>query len=212
MVFSSNRQGAWNLYGKTVGVEEQADQLLNQAMSHFPMSWSPDGRVLALEARSPNAGIDIYLWQDDEFTAFLATEFDERMPKFSPNGRYIAYVSDESGRRQIHVSGFPNLGVTSPISTNGGTDPLWSPDGRELFYRQGRQVMVVGVETEGDFEASAPRMLFEGDYVADIYQNWDVASDGQSFVMVLADPERPREIRIVQNWFDELKRLVPTDP
>ncbi len=72
--------------------------------------------------------------------------------------------------------------------------------------------MVVGVETEGDFEASAPRMLFEGDYVADIYQNWDVASDGQSFVMVLADPERPREIRIVQNWFDELKRLLPTDP
>ena len=133
------------------------------------------------------------------------------MPKFSRNGRYIAYVSNQSGRHQIHVVDFPQLDMTRPVSTEGGTEPLWSPNGRELFYRHGKRVMVVDVTRKESSTPAHPRMLFEGDYAKGLYQNWDVAPDGESFVMVSRDADRPREIRIVENWFDELERLVPVE-
>ena len=95
------------------------------------------------------------------------------------------------------------------MTTDGGTEPLWSPEGNELFYRQGKTVMAIAVDTTGDFEASTPRPLFAGDFVLDIHQIWDVSPDGERFVMVLEDPERPREIRIIRDWLSELEHLVP---
>jgi len=108
------------------------------------------------------------------------------------------------------VTTFPQTGTVHAISTNGGTEPVWSLDGRELFYRHGPQVMVVQVESDVAFATGPPRVLFEGDFVFNVYQNWDITPDGQRFVMV-EELSRPREIRIVPNWFDDLRRLVPAD-
>ena len=95
------------------------------------------------------------------------------------------------------------------ISTNGGAEPVWSRDGRELFYRQGDLMWVVEFDTSSG-EPGAPRMLFEGEYEADIWTNYDISPDGDKFLMILPDANAPHELRVILNWFEELKRLVPT--
>ena len=148
---------------------------------------------------------------------FLQTPFSEAEPKFSPDGRWLAYVSDESGRREVYVQPFPGPGGKWQISTEGGTEPVWAGNG-ELFYRNesGDKMMVVDITTEPTFRAGNPRLLFEGFYQGGIGGNrafYDVTPDGQRFLMVKAGEQETEamQINVVLNWFEELKRLVPTD-
>ncbi len=133
---------------------------------------------------------------------------------FSPDGRFLAYSSDLAGRNEIYVRPFPGPGRRWPISTNGGGYPVWSWDGREMFYQEGQKIMAVKVATLPDFEAFEPVPLFEGDYIFQgPARQWDVSSDGQRFVLTHVDTsgaEGPR-IHVVLNWFDELRRLAPAE-
>jgi hypothetical protein len=148
----------------------------------------------------------------------LVTPFNERAPALSPDGRWLAYVSDEAGREEVYVQAYPGLGRRVQISTNGGREPVWSADGRELFYRSldGRQMMVVEVEAAQTFNAGPARVLFEGAYVSSPPGNgtpyYDVLRDGQRFLMTRpsAGSPRPGQIYVVLNWFEELRRLVPS--
>ena len=92
---------------------------------------------------------------------FLVTPFNERSPMFSPDGRWLAYVSDESGRDEVYVRSYPETGKKVPISAEGGTDPVWSKNGRELFYRSGDSLMAAPVKTGTAFTVSKPQKLFE---------------------------------------------------
>ena len=151
---------------------------------------------------------------DGEPIPFLVTSFAENAARFSPDGRFVAYQSSESGRQEVYVRPFPGPGARSPISTDGGTAPVWSADGKELFYRRGSDMMVANVSTKPTFSAGKPRRLFGGNYFADMtgHPGYDVASDGQTFLMSQeAQGEHLNEVNIVLNWFEELKRLVPTD-
>jgi hypothetical protein len=96
---------------------------------------------------------------------FLRTPFNETAPQFSPDGRWLAYISDESGRDEIYVQPYPGPGGKWEISTEGGTEPVWNPNGQELFYRSGDKMMAVDVTTQLGFAAGKPRMLFEGPYM-----------------------------------------------
>ena len=145
----------------------------------------------------------------------LATESEETGPSISPDGNWIAYTSDETGQREVYVQRFPGLGAKEPISTDGGQQPLWSPDGSELFYRGPRGMMAVPVDTEPTFTAGAPEVLFEQQYFSfRASRTYDVAPDGR-FLMIKEgattdDASAPTaQIIIVENWFEELKRLVP---
>ena len=143
-------------------------------------------------------------------------------PQISPNGRWMAYTSKESGQNQICVRPFPEVNEGRwQISTSAGDSPLWSRDGRELFYRNGDAVMAVSVKTDPSFSFDAPRTLFQGKYVSlttkiqDLQLSpWDVSGDGR-FVMMkeaggIASPAAsPRKINVVLNWFEELKQRVP---
>jgi len=144
---------------------------------------------------------------------FLQTPFSEREPKFSPDGRWLAYASDESGQSEVYVRPFPKAEEgKSQISTEGGTEPVWVGNG-ELFYRNGDQMMAVDITTEPTFRTSTPRLLFEGRYqqsTLPLLPFYDVTADGQRFVMVQAQETDPGQINVVLNWFEELKRLVPT--
>ena len=218
LAFASNRAGAFNLYWKPADGSGEAEPLLMREEAQFSHSWSPDGRLLAFYELSPGAARDIWvLSRDDNATAtpFLTTSFNERSPIFSPDGRWLAYVSNESGRDEVYVQPYPERRAKWLISTDGGTEPVWSAGGRELLYRRGDKMMAVPVETEPAFTAGQPRVLFDGAYdVAPVSSgslNYDVSPDGERFVMIQRDQESaPRQLNVVLNWFDELERLAPT--
>ena len=137
------------------------------------------------------------------------------MPAISPDGGWIAYESDETGQSEVYVQRFPTLGGKQTISTDGGRQPLWSPDGRELFYRAPSGVMRVPVETEPTFTPGDPEVLFEDSYYfVGGARTYDLAPDGR-FLMVkeaamTTEADAELEIILVQHWFEELTRLVPT--
>ena len=195
-----------------------ADTLTNSELSgnNVPGSWSPDGQVLAFMEINPNTGYDIYTLPlaDRKPQPFVRTLSLETAPRFSPDGHFIAYASDESGRVEIYVRPYPGPGGKWQISTEGGSEPVWNPKGRELFYRTGHKMMAVDVTTQPLFSVGKPRMLFEGPYVPTprSFPDYDVSPDGQRFLMLRPSEQAqaPAQINVVLNWFEELKQKVPT--
>lgn len=192
-----------------------------------PFSWSPDGRLLAFIAVR-EAGAQIWILNLDDRSPGSkngpkAQQFQqgrgfEDAPQFSPDGHWLAYTSDESGRQEIYVRPYPGPGGKYQISTEGGTEPLWNHNGRELFYRTGEKMMAVDISTQASFSAGKPRQLFEGHYLANpignARPNYDVSPDGNRFLMIKAvelGQAAPTQINVVLNWTEELKRLVPAD-
>jgi Tol biopolymer transport system component len=123
-------------------------------------------------------------------------------------------MSDESGRYEIYVQPYPGPGGKRQISTDGGAEPVWNPNGRELFYRSGDKMMAVDITTQPNFTVGKPQMLFEGPYapIAATTRNYDVSPDGQRFLMLKTSEQAqaaPTQINVVLNWFEELKQKVP---
>ena len=133
----------------------------------------------------------------------------KRSGRFSPDGKWIAFVSDETGDYQVYVTAYPGPGATVAVSTKGGLSPIWSADGRELFFRLGTKMLAARMSSGPTLGFSVPVELFDGPYTLDLkgHQREDVASDGRRFLMVENSDDFP--IVIVQNWLEELKRLVP---
>jgi eukaryotic-like serine/threonine-protein kinase len=178
-----------------------------------PVSWSPDGTTLAFHERKPNGERDIWVvTEGNDPYPFLLTPFDERSPRFSPSGKWLAYVSDESGRNDVYVQPFPGPGAKWLVSTDGGIDPVWSSDGRELFYRHDDQMMAVAVAPTPEFSASRPRRVFEFHFDAgDNGPNYDVSRDGKYFVIPKSDQApAPSELHLVLNWFSEVASRAPS--
>ena len=183
----------------------------------LPASFSPDGERIAFGVNDPKSRRDIFVLsvKDGTRTPFLVTPATEGAARFSPEGRWIAYVSDESGRPEIYVQPYPGPGGKWQISTDGGIEPAWNPNGRELFYRSGNRMMAVPVTIQPAFSAGKPAVLFEGSYVASAFPltgvTYDVTRDGQRFLMVKEQAQSNSEINVIVNWFEELKRLVPVN-
>jgi serine/threonine protein kinase/Tol biopolymer transport system component len=233
IAFSSNRQGVQNIFRQPADGSGSAERLTTGDYAQIPMSWSPDGKLLSFFEVNPTTGYDLWVQRIDgpatssgqapstgsgqarNAQLFLRTPFNESVPKFSPDGRWLAYVSDESGRYEIYVQPYPGPGGKLQISTEGGTEPVWNRSGRELFYRNGGKMMAVDIATQPNFAAGKPRMLFEGKYQPSpgTAPNYDVSPDGQRFLMlkpVEQAQSAPTQINVVLNWFEELKRRVPT--
>jgi serine/threonine-protein kinase len=184
--------------------------------SRFPTSWSPDGQTLVFTSNLSDIWM-LPLEDEQEPWPFLNTEFDETGAMFSPDGHWLAYMSNETGRDEVYVQAFSvtDLGGTKQISIGGGTEPVWAPDGRELFYRNGDRMMAVAIETEPELSVGTPRLLFEGRFLPGppwSRRNYDISPDGQRFLMIKRKQDLvPTEIIVILNWFEELKRLVPTN-
>jgi serine/threonine-protein kinase len=214
----SNREGApgsifWQMADGSGGQERLST---STQVSDTPMSFSPDGRLIAFFRTDPKTQRDIWIAsvKDHTRTLFLGTPATEGAPRFSPDGKWIAYVSDESGRPEIYVQPYPRGGGKWQISTDGGVEPAWNANGRELFYRTANKMMAVQITTQPTFAAGRPTMLFEGDYLASPFPatgvTYDVTPDGRRFLMIKDAPtEQATQINVVVNWFDELKRRVP---
>jgi serine/threonine-protein kinase len=197
------------------------DTLLPSGNRRFPTSWSPDGLTLAYYVDppwTPTSSRDIWMLHMDEDgltpEPLITTPFQDRAPVFSPDGRWIAYVSNKSGRDEVFVLPYPGPGPESTVSTAGGREPVWSRDGTELFYRSEEQLMVVDVELGVGFRAGTPRPLFGDVYDRDPgagggIANYDVTAEGERFVMVRRDASAQAEkVVVVLNWAEELRRLL----
>jgi eukaryotic-like serine/threonine-protein kinase len=192
-----------------------AESLTASDHQHVDGSWSPDGQRLAFVEVTPTSGRDISVLNlsDRKSQPFLHMDFNETAPQFSPDGRWLAYASDESGRFEIYVQPYPGPGGKWQISTDGGTEPLWARNG-EIFYRNGDKMMAVKTTMQPAFAPGNPTMLFEGRYVPTLQTmaNYDVTPDGQRLLMVKENDQAAAttQINVVLNWFEDLKRLAPT--
>lgn len=184
---------------------------------YLPSDVTPDGKAILVrreDPAKPDAGVVYLSFPIDrgklgEGTPFLESQFQINNLRISPNGEFVAYQSQETGRTEINVSAYPGPGVTKTISTGGGNSPVWSRDGRELLYLNSGKVMVVDIlpTAKSEFLHGKPRVLYDGP----VRPPWDVARDGR-FLMLRAPGEelnRPDELHFITNWFDELQRLAP---
>ena len=229
LLFASSRQGAEgsDLFWKRADGTGQVEQLITRPNHQDPNSFTPDGKRLVFSEWGSGApGIGMVSLGAEPIAKMLiqgryqASSGLQNVPptsraEISPDGRFIAYRSYETGRDEIYVRPFPNVEEGKwQISGDWGVSTVWAPDGRELFYRSGDRMMVVRVETEPTFKAGSPEVLFTGSYSVAAGRNYDIHPDGQRFLM-LKDVEEQASARsqltIVLNWFEELKQLVPTE-
>ena len=221
VAFSAARDGAANIYWQAADGAGSAEGLTQENRASLPQSFSPDGKHLVFsQPDSTPRDLGVVMLEGDRKTQLvLNTAFDETNGAISPDGRFLAYESDESGRKEIYVRPFPDVtGGRWQVSNGGGTRPLWSRNGRELFYYVAPgTLMAVDIETGPAFVTGPPQKLFTGPYLTPFdSRTYDVSPDGRRFVMIktaeTADQVAPApRIVIVQNWFEELKRLVPTN-
>ena len=145
---------------------------------------------------------------------FLKTPFSEASPQFSPDGRWMAYTSDQSGEEEVYVRPFPGPGGRWQISTEGGNSPRWSRDGSELFYRSENWVVAVSVSAEGEsFRAGKPQRLFEGPYLSPggVSEAFEVTPDGQRFILLRPSEQEAgsyNDVTFIFNWFEEIRQLT----
>jgi len=183
--------------------------------SVWPNSFSPDGRRLVYQAGDDGWNLYVFDLETAETAPLIDVEgYSQQAAAISPDGRWIAYESDETGRNEIWVRPFPDVdGGKWRISASGGRDPVWSPDSHELFFSlAGRPLQVVSIATAPSFSATTPKDLYSVDGSVMAYSGYGISSDGGRFLMTRADESSRRgrpQITIVQNWFEELKRLVP---
>jgi serine/threonine protein kinase/Tol biopolymer transport system component len=215
IAFLSNKEGPMGLFWLWADGGGGLEQLTGSKYVQVPSSWSPDGQRLAFYEINPTTGNDIWVLQIGDHTAqpFLRTRSNETAAQFSPDGRWLAYLSDETGRYETYVQPYPGPGGKWQLSFDGGTEPVWNRNGRELFYRSGNAVMAVEITTQPGFAAGNPRRLFEGPYLPALaaLPNYDVSADGQRFLMVKrSEPAQAQtQINVVLNWTEELQQKAP---
>ena len=225
ITFNSDRsgQGGTDLYQRLSDLSGPIELIASSSGNDnlATGSWTPDGQTLVDYEINSQTGRDLWLLsRDGAPRPFLVTEFNEKSPVVSPNGIWVAYVSDRSGEDRVYAQPFPESGAAIPISLGAGSEPVWSRNGREVFYRSGDQMLVVDVESDGkQLTVGRPRVLFAANYDPDPFNsgfaNYDVSPDGQQFLMIMTDQtpdgeHAPLRINVVLNWFEELKTRVPT--
>ncbi len=223
IIFCSNRDGPYNLYHKRADSAKEEEALLKSSEDKYPTSWRADGRFLLFTTVNPKTKADIWVLPLEggrKPFPFLISEFNERQARFSPDGHWVAYTSDESGQDEIYVRSFSmNSGGTAieaggkwHVSVGSGAEPHWRGDGREIYYRSLRdgKLMAVEIATRPTLRAGTPRPL--GAPVPfikawpDEGAGWDSTSDGKRFLVVTPPASKPQRFTVVLNWQAGLKK------
>ncbi len=221
IVFGSVRTGKWGLYLKAANGAGAEERLVESNVPIAPMSWSPDGRFIVYWMNDPNTQYDLWLVPlsgDRKTVPLLQTPFNESHGQVSPDGKWLAYVSNETGQNEVHVQPFPAGVGRRKVSTIGGsTFPRWRGDGRELFYMErvsNGKIMAVDVKSSAStFEAGTPKELFDSAYInlghVANYQTYAVSADGQRFLIPRpfnVSEATAAPIAVVLNWAAALKK------
>jgi len=212
IAFNADRNGARGLYRKASSGSGKEELLVKADVYTNGLDWSADGKFIVFEAGGANQnGSDLWvlpLFGDMKPYLILQTQFNETQGHFSPDGRWLAYVSNESGRAEVYVQSFPPSGGKWQVSTTGGAQPLWRRDGKELFYlTTDRKLMAVPVNADQTFTMSAPALLFQTQVARfEAPHRYAVSRDGQRFLINSATGEINHTITVVLNWAAEIKR------
>ena len=196
------------MYQKATSGASDEVLLLADRLDKFPQSWSPDGRFIVYIAQGVTTmGQDLWvlpLFGDRKPLPLIQSEFIDRNGQFSPDGRWVAYVSDESGRLEIYVVPFPGPGGKWQVSTGGGVTPHWSADGKELFYSSpDQELMTVEVKSGSDFQLSSPKLLFSLSSLTAL-NAFEVSADGRRFLQGIPADETVSPVTLVLNWPSEI--------
>jgi serine/threonine-protein kinase len=221
LIFSSERTGGRNLYWQASDGTGAAERLLDSQNTKYPMAVTPDGRQLIFTEDTAQTDIDLMVMELDgtrRVTPLLQSRFAERNGTISPDGRWLAYEANDSGRFEIYVRPYPDVNAgLSPVSTDGGTKPLWTKNGQELIYVSPTgALMRVGVSRGASWSATKPSVVVKEGYSTNPVwwgRSYDVSPDGQRFLMIkegAGGATPPASLVVVQHWDEELKRLVPT--
>ncbi|MHC4174703.1 MAG: protein kinase domain-containing protein [Planctomycetota bacterium] len=222
IVFNSSLGGAtMDLYSKPADGSAQEKRLTEHTnqLNLLPKSWADDGKTLIIiQAVDPNTGADIAMLPYDAggtSQPLIKTRFNEFDPMISPSGRWLAYSSDESGRAEIYIKPYPGPAGAIPVTTDGGREPVWDPSEKALYYRDdaGDKLFKVSILTEPAVQVGSPELLFEGRFREGLFwgRNYDISPQGDFFILIEEGEMQPAaQINVVVNWFEELKRLVPT--
>jgi serine/threonine-protein kinase len=225
ITFQSDREGDRGIFWQPAdgtGPAERVTKKLDSLVTELrPDAWSPDGKTLALSATPPLQWRIFTLAAGGAQALKPFSALPARFSAFSPDGKWLAYASIEIGNRyEIFVQPFPPTGAKHQVSTEGGRTPLWSPDGRQLYYQDnlGQRLVAVDVRTQPIFSAGKPVALpIEALFLSALHRNYDIMPDGKQFVVITpagasvdSNPSSAQQINVVLNWFEELKRLVPT--
>jgi Tol biopolymer transport system component/DNA-binding winged helix-turn-helix (wHTH) protein len=221
VAFRSFREGTSQLFLQSVDSSGQTVRLTDGVNpDRTPWSFSPDGQELVFsEFYEPSYDLQVLKVADRSMRTVPRTRFFKGSPALSPNGRWLAYRSDESGHDEVYVRPFQDWDKTrKQVSTSGGRAPAWSADGRELFFLDlSGAMMAVAVQTSGDFLAGTPKLLFKGKYVQGSggARNYDVDRDGKRFLMIkqvspTAEPPPRDKLIVVLNWTDEVRKALAT--
>ena len=214
IVFSSGRGGRFAIHEKASDGTGESIRLTEADNPQFPTSWSPDGEFLLYVELDPDSKLDVWALRlsNGEASPLIQTPFEEASAIFSPDGKLIAYTSTESGQEEVYVRAFPGPSSRWQISTQSGSEPVSSRDGRQLYFRTSDSVMAVDVTREPSFAASRPRVAIEApfDLAGVLYANYDVGLEGETFVMIRTETESTASrLNVVVNWFEKLERRVP---
>ena len=221
IAFGSDRDGVRNLYWKRSDGAGEVERLTTSKNRQWPFSFSPDGRLLAFTEENSETSWDLWvlpLEGERKAEPFLVTPAIEAAPVFSPDGRWIAYSSYESGRFEVYVRPFPGPGGKWQVSTNGGVFHRWTKNGREMIYREGaNRWMAVPITARDDsFRAGTPETLFEVNFLTTgTIPNYDVSRDGNRFIVLQTEGQTDSELdrshlTFIFNWFEEVRRLTAT--
>jgi eukaryotic-like serine/threonine-protein kinase len=221
IAFTSGQGGRYNLFLTASDASGRLKRLTDASSAQKPTSISPSGNLVLFNENSPSTGLDIWqtsLDRRDTPHPYLQTRFNESEGMFSPDGQWVAYRSDETGRNEVYVQAYPIPGGKKRVSIDGGTAPLWNPNGRELIYHTGDALMAVSVSRDGQgLRMDAPELLFlhqRDRRVPGLGTDFSIAPDGQRFLMVDQHGDWPgglsQNLNVVLNWFEELKARVPT--
>ena len=223
VAFASPRNGTTDIFIKAADGSGQIRSLATgEGSSEGVPDWSRDGKYIVYFVDGPSASFDLgylSLAENAKPALLFQTPFHENEPVISPDGRYVAYTSNESGRYEVYVNLFPEGDGRWVVSVNGGMHPKWNGRGDELFYKEGDALMVVKVDTRSEFKAGVPQKLFDGDKIgirlhddrSPLNSVYDVTADGQKFVMLESLEEETSSLVVLLNWGEELKRLAPTN-
>jgi WD40 repeat protein len=209
VTFQSIRHGPYDIYWKPLDESEEESPVFVSPHDDTPSSWSGDGRRLLFVRSGEGNDRDIWLYSDGNEEELIATPFREMWSTWSPDGRWIAFQSNESGRYEVYVVSYPLGHGRWQISLEGGTEPRWALDGRTLYFLRDDALWAAEIDASTGFRAGRPRRLFGKEQIGGAISGYDVHPDGKSFIILRAARDRSTPMEIVVNWFAELERLVP---